>query len=151
MQTIFVSLSNGGCVAIDDADLIIVSPYSWYSINSKAGVRYAKTGTNVRMHRLILGVTDSSVVVDHINGDGLDNRRGNLRAISVSDNVKNRQQSRNPSNKCPGVWREKGKWRACLTIDYRQQHLGFFERHDDAVAAVNRKRIEIGRPPVFID
>lgn len=146
MTEAFIPLVNGGCAVVDEADIGLVISRTWYGVQSR-GTRYAKTGKNDRMHRIIVGVTDSSMIVDHINGDGLDNRRSNLRVVTVSENVANRQRSR-AGNKCPGVWIEGGQWVARVTACYKRHRLGRFDREEDAIAAVNMFRVSIGRPPV---
>ena len=118
MKTASIPLKNGGCVVVDEQDLAVLSEHSWYCVKSR-GTFYAKTGKNTRLHRLLMGVTDSKKIVDHINGDGLDNRRSNLRIVDVSINVANRQRSRS-GNKCPGVYFENGKWVACVTVNYKK-------------------------------
>lgn len=147
MQHIQVELTNGGYALIDEQDEELVLGRSWYWVASK-GARYAKTGKNERMHRIILGIKESDVIVDHINGDGLDNRRSNLRLISSAENVKNRQRSR-AGYKYPGVYPEKGLWVACVTNNYKKTRIGYFETEDEAGDAVNKFRISIGRPPIF--
>ena len=148
MNTVNVPLTNGGFAVIDECDAGLVLACSWYSIKSR-GAKYAKTGKNEAMHRLILGVSDSSKIVDHINGNGLDNRRCNLRIVDVPSNVANRQRSR-AGNKCPGVYLRDGKWFARVTVNYKQHRLGFFPSEEAAIAAVNAFRVGIGRPPVVM-
>jgi len=149
METVFIALSNGGFAIVDADDVDIVAGRRWYSVESR-GTRYAKTGKNSRMHRMILGVSDPTIVVDHINGDGLDNRRSNLRQVDVTANVQNRQRSKS-GGRCPGVYREGSKWRAQVTVNYTKHNLGFFELEDDAIKAVNSFRESIGRPMVSVD
>lgn len=148
MQTVIVPLSNGGVVVVDEQDAEFVLSRSWYRVKSR-GTHYAKTGKNERMHRLLLGVTEKSKIIDHINGNGLDNRRANLRVVNVAENVANRQKSR-IGNKCPGVYQRNGKWLARVTVDYKPNRLGLFETESEAIAAVNVFRAQVGRPPVVI-
>lgn len=148
MNTVNVPLTNGGFAMVDECDASRVLARNWYSIKSR-GTQYARTGKNEGMHRLILGVSDGSKVVDHINGNGLDNRRANLRIVDVPSNVANRQKSR-AGNKCPGVYRRDGKWFARVTVNYKQHRLGFFPSETEAIAAVNAFRVGIGRPPVAV-
>lgn len=148
MKAVQVALTNGGHVLVDERDLALVESHNWYAVKSR-GTMYAKTGKNSRMHRMILGVDNSLAVVDHINGNGLDNRRSNLRVVFTSENVANRQRSR-IGNRCPGVYKQGRKWLARVTVDYTQVRLGLFENEDDAIAAVNAFRKSIGRPVAVI-
>lgn len=143
-----VQLKNGLVAFIDSNDADLVLSFSWYAVSSK-GTYYAKTGKNTRMHRMILGVIDPYLIVDHINGNGLDNRRSNLRVVDVTTNVQNRQRSK-VGNKCPGVYRDNGKWRAQVTINYKKHHLGIFDCEEDAILVVNEFRMKQGRPAVSL-
>lgn len=144
-----IPMTNTGEALVDDEDYEWLTQRRWYSVKSRQSI-YAKTGKNERMHRMILGVTDSKVVVDHVNGDGMDNRRSNLRLTTVSENVKNRQRTK-AGNKFPGVWfgPRANKWRVGISVDYRKIHLGFFKNEDEAISVANAFRVSIGRPPVI--
>ncbi len=143
-----ILLKNGMTALVDPEDFESLSQFVWYAVSSR-GTHYAKRGKNTRMHREILGLTDSSLIVDHINGNGLDNRKCNLRVVDVKTNVQNRQRSK-AGNKCPGVFQENGKWRTQVTIDYKKHYLGSFFNEDDAIAAVNKFRAKHGRPEVIV-
>ena len=148
MNAMSIPLSNGGEFIVDEQDAKFVMSRKWYGAKSRS-TRYVKTGKNDRLHRMLLGVTDKSKIVDHINGNGLDNRRSNLRIVDVSENVANRQKSR-CGNKCPGVYLRGKKWLARITVDYKQHRIGLFESEIDAIQALNAFRIQIGRPIVSI-
>jgi hypothetical protein len=70
----------------------------------------------------------TSLVIDHINGDGLDNRRANLRLATVAQNAWN-SKKRNSRSGYKGVWfaRDKGLWRAAIVYHGRRIHLGYFK------------------------
>ena len=148
MKTISVPLTKGGFALVDECDAKSVIGRKWYAIKSRGNV-YARTAKNKGMHRIILGLSDRSKIVDHINGNGLDNRRANLRVMDVATNVANRQKSR-CGNKCPGVYVLGKKWRAKVTVNYKVHHLGLFTDEVDAIAAVNAFRVGVGRPPVIV-
>ena len=148
MYAVSIPLSNGGTAIVDAQDAEFALSRNWYGVKSRQ-TRYAKTGKNERLHRMLLGVTDKSKVVDHINGNGLDNRRANLRIVDVSENVANRQKSR-CGNKCPGVYLRGGKWLARITINYQRHSIGLFHTEEEAIAALNAFRVQAGRPPVAI-
>lgn len=144
-MTIDVPLTNGGHALIDAADAHLIAGRSWYSVRSR-GTLYAKSGKNTRMHRVLLDAGPHQIV-DHINGNGLDNRRANLRLVTVAENVGNRQRSRG-ANRFPGVYLEDGKWSARVTHNYRRKRLGNFDTELLALEALNAYRVSIGRPPV---
>lgn len=93
-----IPLTRGAVALIDDADYTTVSQFKWSALtHGHTGTVYAKTAvrsgaarTTLLMHRLILGVTERSVFVDHANRDGLDNRRANLRIATRAQNGANR-------------------------------------------------------------
>ena len=87
------------------------------------------------MHREIMNAPEG-LVVDHINRNGLDNRKVNLRLATAMQNVWNSKRNVNTdSSKYKGVsWdKNKHKWRASIGIDRKTKHLGYFE--DEKMAA----------------
>jgi hypothetical protein len=101
------------------------------------------------MHRLILGLThgDRSVEIDHVNGDKLDNRRANLRAVSHPENMANRSAlNSNNTSGYRGVYWDKSRelWVAAVKIDGRSHHVGRFqsaEAANSAAADYRRRRM----------
>jgi phage-related protein len=89
-------------------------------------------GKNYFAHRLAwyfaTGCDPASYQIDHINGDGLDNRIANLRLASSSENQRNIGLRANNTSGFKGVHlhRESGRWRAVIYINKRQVHLGAF-------------------------
>ncbi len=75
--------------------------------------------------------------VDHINHDGLDNRRCNLRLATRANNCHN-QRSFKGSSKYKGVWRVGEKWAACIRVDGRSKRLGTFVSEKEAALAYNQ-------------
>lgn len=98
-----IPLTQGKTLLIDDEDWPLVRDYSWHAARDKntyyamASVRY---GPNLkithRIHRLILAARPGEIV-DHINGNGIDNRRSNLRFVTNSENLMNHVNSRRRS------------------------------------------------------
>jgi len=108
-----LTLSNGLLVRFDDCDADLVMPHRWYPHRRKqAGeLYYAFTSLNkttIYMHRLIVSPPDGCVV-DHINNDGLDNCRSNLRATTQALNVL-RAARAIPKSGYRGVFAFRGKW-----------------------------------------
>ncbi len=75
--------------------------------------------------------------VDHINGDGLDNRRSNLRRVTTAQNAGNQRASRSNSSGFKGVsWStSSGAWRAQIQVARRSKHLGYFASKEEAARA----------------
>lgn len=75
--------------------------------------------------------------IDHINGDGTDNRLVNLREVSHTENLRNQRRNINNKSGMMGVdfHRAAGKWRARIIVDKRERHLGTFGTYEEAVVA----------------
>lgn len=148
-------LAQGKVTIIDPEDWPRVAPYSW-CVNLAMGKHYAVsrfpgTGKIVRMHRLILGIEDPAVHVDHRNGMTLDNRRCNLRPCTVAENLANSRRSSSNTSGFKGVsWAtHANRWRALITHESSLRHLGYFGTPEDAGraydAAATRLKGEFAR------
>jgi hypothetical protein len=130
------------CILFDLQDIETLSKCCW-SIDKRKTNTYAITnslGKSVRMHRLLIDCGHKgSSVVDHINGNGLDNRRCNLRAVDVSLNCLN-QFSIQGESKYRGVCKCRSKlnpWRAQVCVRGSKVYLGSFATEESAAAAYN--------------
>lgn len=131
---------------VDEADAELVNQYRWHPLvreSTTYAQAYAQDGGSPRsilMHRLILGLTESSHEADHINHDGLDNRRGNLRTATRQQNSFNRRANRGSLSRYKGVWRDSRwtKWTAQAKIGGKKYFLGRFDREEDAAKAYDR-------------
>jgi len=101
-------------------------------------------GKHIQLHRLIMGVTDPKIEVDHINGNGLNNCRWNLREATHSENNQNMKGTRkqNKSN-LPGVGQYKGKYRARITVDGKTKYLGYFDTPEAAHTEYLKAKAEL--------
>ena len=115
-------------VLIDKDDIEKVKDLKWYISN--AG--YAMNREIGLMHRLIMSPPEGKVV-DHINGNTLDNRKCNLRVVDQAENVWNSKKTWGAS-KYRGVWfqKDKGKWCARITCRGVTTHLGYYMTEDEA-------------------
>lgn len=142
-----ILMPRGFRAIVDDDDYADLSQYSW-CVTTPHGhrTRYAATwmrgeaGTRKRvsMHRHLLAVTDHQTQVDHVNHDGLDNRRANLRKCSPAENGGNRRkQLANASSKFKGVYFNKADrlWQAYIKVRGARFHLGQHAIEEDAARA----------------
>lgn len=147
---VVVLLVEGQSVIISEKDLAIVSTYHWHINNTRGYVQssiYCNGKTkNVKMHRLILGILDPKIKIDHQNGNQLDNRRENLREASPSSNAANaRKRKGKCTSKYKGVFLHKnsGKWAAKIKSNYKETWLGYFDKEKDAALAYDKKAKEV--------
>ena len=107
-----------------------------FCLNDKGYVMYsgAKDGLNgKKLHRIIMGDPEGQFI-DHINRDPLDNRRDNLRIVSIQENSMNQTMRKTNKSGVPGVhWcKSTNKWVAQIAYKYKHINLGRFEKLEDA-------------------
>lgn len=143
-----IELTQGRVAKVDDEDYSRLAMHSWYYHAAGYAARDVWEDGERRtiyMHRAIMDPGPGQEV-DHINGDGLDNRRENLRTCSHQENIAARSSSGRPgSSEYLGVsWSEAtGKWRARIRHNYDEIHLGVFESEEEAARAYDRKALEL--------
>lgn len=140
-----IPLTQGYSAMVDDEDFEWLMQWKWRA-SVKSNTVYAITGikcdgrrTSMLMHRAILRVTDSKIDVDHGDGNGLNNRRENIRPCTHAQNLAN-SGSRGGSSKFKGVCWSKGnnRWSAAINIGGRIKHIGYFEKEEDAARSYNQ-------------
>lgn len=150
-KDVFIKLKNGMEFVIDIDDLPHVSKFSWYPLkhtenytsvqgSSSIKVNGLKKSTSFRLHRYILGMTDSSKLVDHIDRNQLNNRRNNLRICNRKESAWNTGLFKsNVSSKFKGVTFNKArkKWIAQIHTEGKTRGLGYFISEKDAANAYN--------------
>lgn len=138
---------------VDCSDELLVSDMRWY-VHKGRHTNYAITflgeGVYQLMHHRILGFTPPrGFVVDHINENGLDNRRANLQVLTHGDNI------RKASKRTAGVYylkRLKARpWRAEVKLNYQTIHIGYFATQEEAIIARTHYLVTIGKEVTTLD
>ena len=129
-----VLLTDGQIALVDATDAVLVAGYRWHSTGEYAQ-RSAGVGKTVFMHRVIMGCClGDGRIVDHVNFNGRDNRRSNLRDATRSLNSAHSRQPLGGSG-YRGVHRAKRRWRAQIRTPERLVHLGYYDTREEAARA----------------
>jgi AP2 domain len=135
-----IPLTKGFSALVDDSDYEMLTQYRWRAkTDRKKRAVYAVTGKSaVRMHRLLLSVTDSRIQVDHKDRDGLNNQRYNLRVCSNSQNQTNKSKIAGKfTSRFKGVhWDKKlSRWKVGLVRNQKKVHIGLYTDEIEAALA----------------
>lgn len=141
-----IRLSNGrGTAKVDSKEYGRVSRFSWSLTCGKYASSLIRR-KRVYMHRMILGVVDPEIKVDHRNGDPLDNRRSNLRVATSSQNQANRFRCTSASG-FKGVSRTRNTtvnpWTATITSSGVRYDLGYFASAEAAAWAYDNAALRL--------
>ena len=146
-----IKLTQGKFALVDDSDYKWLNQFkwqarknrrNWYAHRNTPKINGKKTKVN--MHREILGLEPfDGKEVDHINRNGLDNRRSNLRIANQTINQRNQRKHTNNTSGFTGVhwYKRLNKWRANIHVNHKTINLGVYSNLLDAVRA--RKQAEI--------
>jgi hypothetical protein len=142
MDSIEIPLTRGYVATIDAADAHLVSFRSWNAHIKKGSPRVYAAGRTGRgthydmMHHVILDLPHN-VVIDHMDGDGLNNRRDNLRPCTNQQNSFNRKKTAKASSIYKGVrWHNRDRrWIVEVTHNSKRREVGRFKSEEDAARA----------------
>lgn len=147
-----IKLSKGYYAKVDDEDYIMLSKRSWH-VNIGLNTSYAMTAfkkkdgtfTDIYMHRIILGLTNSKIHTDHIDHDGLNNQKSNLRTCTHSQNQMNKRSLKNASSKYLGVTiahnKTKLRYKVFIQRNKKLKYLGVFDNELRAAIEYDKNAI----------
>ena len=131
-----IYLTNGGFTLINDEDALSVSKHRWFE--SQGYVYRSDMRPLLSLHRFLMNA-GSGTVLDHINGNPLDNRRENLRFCTEAQNHYNRRLNKDNTSGFKGVWFRKTskRWQAEIRVNGKKRRLGCFQSKEDAAKRYN--------------
>jgi hypothetical protein len=138
----YIPLTKGFEAVIDADDVPLVEGYNWRAWvgrNAVYAIRADYSGQKQRtvyLHRVIIG-EPGGMQVDHIDSDGLNNRRLNLRPATHQQNNHNQRLSSRSTSGIKGVhWNKRDRiWHACIALNGKTRHLGSYSTKEAARAA----------------
>lgn len=140
-----IDLTQGQVALVDDEDFEMLNQFKWFAQRKKQNF-YAARKINVngkqavqRMHGEIMGRKG----IDHIDHDGLNNQKANLRICTPSQNGMNRRPLLNTASTFKGVSIRNKKWKASIKLNGKQIHLGYFSNEAVAARAYDTKAHEL--------
>ena len=146
-EPLLIELTYGKYAIVDAQDYDRLKRYNWCALKG-AQTFYAKTfhlsGAILSMHRLILNAP-KGLFVDHIDHNGLNNRKSNLRLCTNQQNLRNKLPRPGCSSKYKGVsWsKARSKFRANIYLNRKAIHLGYFDSEIAAARAYDKKAREL--------
>lgn len=144
-----IKLTRGKVALVDDEDFERVNQFKWYVHRvSQNKIGYASRSDTVngkertlQMHNLVMGSPlgfDNGMVIDHISGDTLDNRKSNLRMCTRLGNARNAKRRKDNTSGYKGVYKYRdGMWYAAICIDGKQQMFGYYRTPEEAAVVYN--------------
>ena len=152
-----IQLTQNKIAFVDDVDYEFINSFKWRveKIKRTYGEKYyacrttPKSNSGVRgfeyMHWLIIGKPKKGYETDHIDGNGLNNCRHNLRIVTTAQNSMNSKKSANKSSIYKGVsfHKRQNKWISYIKINKRLKTIGYFNSEIDAARAYNEKAKEL--------
>jgi len=153
-QIRYIPLTRGLYAIVDAEDYEKLSKYKWHArvdegrrtVYAARNVSYHKNGRRhnraILMHREIMNPPEG-MVVDHINGNGINNRRCNMRVCTQFENTHNNRPRKDGKSRFIGVDPHRDKWRARVCYKGRKHHVGLFDDQVEAAKARDRKALEL--------
>ena len=145
-----IVLTQGKVAIVDEMDYERLNKYKWHAKKdgntyyaARKSERLNGKQTTIRMHREILSVLPGQQI-DHINHNGLDNRRANLRLCTYSQQQQNRLPQK-AFSKYKGVWQDprSKRWQVAIRINGKRTYLGYYVNEIEAAKAYDKKATQL--------
>lgn len=143
--TSLIPLQKGaGYATIDTSDRHLVEAYKFHT-TKRCSVDTSINGKKVKIHHLLLGKPDGDLVIDHIDGNHLNNSRSNLRIIPQRFNAINQRKHIAKTSIYKGVClsRERNSWEAGIMNNRKKIYIGRYKTEIEAAKAYNAKAFEL--------
>lgn len=143
----YINLTKNKRTVIDDEDYEYLNQFKWHFSSRyamrKIWLKDEKRYKSIPMHRLILN-NPKNLDIDHIDGDGLNNQKSNLRACTHAQNLINRPKQKNNTSGFKGVYWNKwvNKWFASIMVNQKSINLGFCSSKEEAAKIYNDAAIK---------
>lgn len=143
-----IQLTQGKFAQVDDDDFEYINSFKWQAVKSKKGKTFYAVRrkyingkkTLIIMHRIIMNLFDKKLFIDHIDFDGLNNQKLNLRTATFSQSNSYRRSKSKYTYK--GIRFNDGKWDSRITHNKKQIMVGRFETKEMAALAYNEAAIK---------
>ena len=141
-----IPLTQGKFALVDADDYYQLSKFNWIT-NNCTNTSYAARNQNrstVKMHRVIMNAPDH-LVVDHIDHNGLNNCKSNLRLCTSAQNAYNAVSSYSSTSKYKGLYWDSGdkRWIAKIQANGKRVHIGYFTDEIEAAKAYDEKASQL--------
>jgi hypothetical protein len=147
-----IELTQGKFTLVDDDDFVFLSQFRWVLREKRKNTFYAvlpfyykmtQNTLSIQMHAVIMNVIDPDIQVDHIDGNGLNNQKNNLRLCTHQQNQFNQRLSKANSSGYKGVYwcSHRKRWIAQISINKKPKNLGGFLNKEEAAKAYNEAAI----------
>lgn len=148
-----IKITKGLVTQVDDEDYERLVKHSWCASIQTSGRRKPYLRVNgrawvggvlkvVSIPRIILGITDPKIIIDHIDGNTLNNQKSNLRTCTAAQNAQNRTVA--PRGKrYRGVHIQRGSVIAQITANRKTYYLGTFNSEHEAARAYNEAALRL--------
>lgn len=142
-----IKLTQNKVAMVDDDDFEYLNQFKWTYYKSGHGYagRRGKNNESILMHRDIMNVLNkNNTLIDHIDGNGLNNQKSNLRLANKSQNAFNRKKTSKNTSGYKGVTWSKyaNSWFVSITVNKRKIYLGNFKVIEDAAKAYNEAALK---------